>query len=49
MIGLANKPIDKTSFGSVAAQIRVAAVTFGLDPSELTTGSVGVSNLSHGG
>lgn len=37
MIGLANKPIDKTSFGSVAAQIRVAAVTFGLDPSELTT------------
>lgn len=37
MIGLANKPVDKTSFGSVAAQIRVAAVTFGLDPSELTT------------
>lgn len=31
------KPKEATSFGSVAAQIRVAAVTLGLDPSELTT------------
>lgn len=37
MIGWGSKPADKTSFGSVAAQIRVAAVTLGLDPSELTT------------
>lgn len=36
MIGWGSKPADKTSFGSVAAQIRVAAVTLGLDPSELT-------------
>lgn len=31
------KPAEKTSFGSVAVQIRVAAVTLGLDPDELTT------------
>lgn len=31
------KPKEATSFGSVAVQIRVAAVTLGLDPAELTT------------
>lgn len=37
MIPWLRKPVEKTSFGSVATQIRVAAVTLGLDPSELTT------------
>lgn len=36
-LGLRAWPEDKTSFGSVAMQIRVAARTLGLDPSTLTT------------
>lgn len=36
-LGLKSWPEDKTSFGSVAMQIRVAARTLGLDPSTLTT------------
>ncbi len=30
-------PENKTSFGSMGIQIRTAAITLGLDPSELTT------------
>lgn len=37
MIGWGSKPADKTSFGAITAQIRVAAVTLGFEPSELTT------------
>ncbi|HCD2354884.1 TPA: hypothetical protein NBK41_004909, partial [Escherichia coli] len=37
MIGLLDMPENKTSFGSMGIQIRTAAITLGLDPSELTT------------
>lgn len=37
MLGAFGMSAEKTSFGSVAVQIRVAALTLGLDPSELTT------------
>lgn len=37
MIPWLGKSEEKTSFGSVATQIRVAAVTLGLDPAKLTT------------
>lgn len=37
MINHETKPADRTSFGSVAIQLRVAAQTLGLDPSSLTT------------
>lgn len=36
-LGLKAYPADKTSFGSVAMQIQVAARTLGFDPSTLTT------------
>ncbi|WP_025122964.1 MULTISPECIES: hypothetical protein [unclassified Serratia (in: enterobacteria)] len=36
-LGLKAFPEDKTSFGSVAMQIQVAASTLGLDPNTLTT------------
>jgi len=37
MMGLLDMPENKTSFGSMGIQIRTAAITLGLDPSELTT------------
>ncbi|HFS3812371.1 TPA: hypothetical protein ACHYZQ_005551, partial [Escherichia coli] len=37
MIGSLDMPENKTSFGSMGIQIRTAAITLGLDPSELTT------------